>query len=580
MAHNQNFFAHTHHKSLTEELNSPLANYELPNNLNPTRTTMFNQSENLSIHNDVLTSSNIHRNVSQAMSAPQTQDLQAILYSATHFALMAAGNEAHTGLFTDYMRTKIQLDAQLERVADLKEELKEARDSVKSIHKSRERDEESDDRESRRVSSMQQTIRIPMAPQAEEEEDYPDVRFWNKKDWTEFESRASTRNERVNRFGFLSDESGTRVSSERLKNMTETAKVAWNELYYWRLNPTTWTKRNDQDMQYFSATMCAKFPEFRWCQGDWKVQEFAKHKYPDWNRYSGQPGTLSRAKPSIGKRKADDSKDIAKPKKKRRNAPNHGVIDLTAGPSGCIDNLPAVSSSLISSSSCGGNIPLVSSPSPSRVDISDPSPVEGSQSNSPSAVTSSPVPVPVTIVTALQNAVLPNPDPPTTPTAIATPASNVGDHLDTEASPLPGPSVESTDAVQAPSPPLPAPSVVQAAQLSRRTRVNPLAGLAIPKPPSEVPQPESIAQPVLIAPQPKGKPQTGKPMEASSTSLTAQNLYAIDYLKENPDSRVTVGEFRKIYSKLDGATIKQYERLSKERKAAATKAVFPIPSSS
>jgi len=176
-----------------------------------------------------------------------------------------------------------------ERVAELKEELKEA----KKVYKSQERDEQPGDREWGRVPPEQHTIRIPVALQAEEEENYPDVGFWNKKDWNDFESRASTRNKRVDRFGFLCDESGTHVSSEQLEDMTETAKVAWNELYHWRLDPTTWTKQNDQAMKYFSATMCMKFPEFRWCQGDWKLQEFAKHRYPDWNRYFCQPGTLS-----------------------------------------------------------------------------------------------------------------------------------------------------------------------------------------------------------------------------------------------------------------------------------------------
>jgi hypothetical protein len=38
--------------------------------------------------------------------------MEAILQSASHFALMAAGNEAHTRLYEDYMRVKYQLEAQ------------------------------------------------------------------------------------------------------------------------------------------------------------------------------------------------------------------------------------------------------------------------------------------------------------------------------------------------------------------------------------------------------------------------------------------------------------------------------------
>ena len=45
------------------------------------------------------------------MGAP-AQDIEAILQSASHFALMAAGNEAHMHLYEDYMQAKYQLEAQ------------------------------------------------------------------------------------------------------------------------------------------------------------------------------------------------------------------------------------------------------------------------------------------------------------------------------------------------------------------------------------------------------------------------------------------------------------------------------------
>lgn len=182
-----------------------------------------------------------------------------------------------------------------ERVTELKEELKEARDFKKLVPNMRERDEESEGREAKRGVPGQDTISVPFAPPAEHEDDHPDVRFWNRKDWTEFEARMTLRNDKVHKLGFLCNASGMAVSTSRLEEMTEAAKIAWNELHYHRLDPSTWTKRTDQAMKYFSATMTTKFPEFSFCKGDWKLQEFAKTRYPDWVRYYQKPGTLSRA---------------------------------------------------------------------------------------------------------------------------------------------------------------------------------------------------------------------------------------------------------------------------------------------
>ena len=122
--------------------------------------------------------------------------------------------------------------------------------------------------------------------------------------------------------------------------MTEVAKVAFNELYYWRIDPSTWMKHTEEVFLYISTTLCTRFPEFSWCKGDWKTQEFAKIWYPDWSRHYREPGTLTRelytlcsrivmtisfklgAKPSVGKHGIDqNSAPAPKPKKRCMNKP-------------------------------------------------------------------------------------------------------------------------------------------------------------------------------------------------------------------------------------------------------------------
>ncbi|KIJ97245.1 hypothetical protein K443DRAFT_10023 [Laccaria amethystina LaAM-08-1] len=58
---------------------------------------------------------------------------------------------------------------------------------------------------------------------------------------------------------------------------------------------------------------------------------------------------------------------------------------------------------------------------------------------------------------------------------------------------------------------------------------------------------------------------SAKLMQANS-SLSARNLFAIDYLKTHTP---TVAEFKEIYDALDKATIKKYTALSQAKKAEA-----------
>lgn len=175
-------------------------------------------------------------------------------------------------------------------MAELKEELKEARDLTKKpVSSGFCVNDPTEDR----VSSKTLSITIPESPPPEKEDNYPSIRFWHKEEWTAYESKAKNRNQQLDKLYFLCDEEGEIISQARRDEMTETVKMAFNKLYYWRLDPHTWKKVIAHTLQYFSATMHAKFPEFQWCSGDWKVQEFAKIRYPDWACHYREPGELT-----------------------------------------------------------------------------------------------------------------------------------------------------------------------------------------------------------------------------------------------------------------------------------------------
>ncbi len=96
------------------------------------------------------------------------------------------------------------------------------------------------------------------------------------------------------KLGFVTDEDGQSVGSNRLKNMSETAKKLWAHLHHYRLAPATWRLISQQAYEYYSNSMRAAFVEFRFCDNDWKVSLFGSIRFPDWSNGPRASGKLTR----------------------------------------------------------------------------------------------------------------------------------------------------------------------------------------------------------------------------------------------------------------------------------------------
>lgn len=77
----------------------------------------------------------------------------------------------------------------------------------------------------------------PPSPPECGKEDYEDVKFWTIGEWNEYKSRYPD----CGKLDFLTDDGGSKVSKDRLKEMSMEARVLFNELYRHRLDPTTWS---------------------------------------------------------------------------------------------------------------------------------------------------------------------------------------------------------------------------------------------------------------------------------------------------------------------------------------------------
>lgn len=138
------------------------------------------------------------------------------------------------------------------------------------------------------------SLSIPSAPHSLVREDYPDVPFWTKKQWLTYLEGEKNANRIPNRNGYLTTSSGEPMLKERATRLREDAKVVFNSLFYFSLDPDTWGKKFDDAANYVYNSLCAKYEELQFCENNWKVQTWVTDNYPDWMKNNRKAGGLKR----------------------------------------------------------------------------------------------------------------------------------------------------------------------------------------------------------------------------------------------------------------------------------------------
>jgi len=225
--------------------------------------------------------------------------------SATHELLLRYGNSAYSNLHMNFLQVKCELEAQRYVIYNDNSQtpciytaysnVSAQLNNVINILAAHGFSTPSQPTTRHTANQNEVTaLAIPEEPEAYDHDDYPDVSFWHETDWNAHSDKQRDAGNTVNKLSFLIDEDGNPVPEKRSKEMTEHAKQAWTQLYYHRLDPLSWKKKTEDARCYFSATMRAKFSEFRYCDGNWKLERFATVKYPDWTRNTREKGGLSR----------------------------------------------------------------------------------------------------------------------------------------------------------------------------------------------------------------------------------------------------------------------------------------------
>ncbi|KAF8274723.1 hypothetical protein EI94DRAFT_1794024 [Lactarius quietus] len=126
------------------------------------------------------------------------------------------------------------------------------------------------------------TLVIPDAPEALEEDNYPDVPYWRGLVWAQHSDQQKDCEKPVSKLGFLTDQDGCPVSKIRIKEFMSHTKQMWNELYCHCLDPSSWMRKTTTAAAFYAHEMRKKYEEFGYCDGNWKAEWFAIIKYPDW----------------------------------------------------------------------------------------------------------------------------------------------------------------------------------------------------------------------------------------------------------------------------------------------------------
>jgi len=176
-------------------------------------------------------------------------------------------------------------------VSDLKGELAMLRRQVLEQPMKSGGDHPSHDSASRNQATTIDLAVIP-TPVTLKQDDYPDVPYWTKQEWDAFVERRKLANKNPPWNAFLTDQHGDVLSKQRYNELWADAKLAFNSLYYCRIDPTSWSKKTDLAATYFYNTITAKYPEFRLCEGNWKIHLWTTERYPNWVKNVRKPGGL------------------------------------------------------------------------------------------------------------------------------------------------------------------------------------------------------------------------------------------------------------------------------------------------
>jgi hypothetical protein len=135
------------------------------------------------------------------------------------------------------------------------------------------------------------------APAPLHQEDYPKIKFWFKRQWTEFSSNDHPTNatsgpqargrsraaQGINvSMQYVQLEDGTTINGDRATEIRKFARAIWVSISKTGAPPSKWGQADLQTRQQYLSAMGSRFPELRFCDLEWKGDQIATDNYPSW----------------------------------------------------------------------------------------------------------------------------------------------------------------------------------------------------------------------------------------------------------------------------------------------------------
>ncbi|KAM6500223.1 hypothetical protein JOM56_003237 [Amanita muscaria] len=130
------------------------------------------------------------------------------------------------------------------------------------------------------------TKQIPCLKQ----EDYPLVKYWSEetfREWYETNGGGPTpTGELSKKLYFLEDGSGQLLAKKRVDHVRRRTKGIFDTIRseLKELLGDTWTHADYEFQKLLYAQLCHEFPEFVYCDDNWKIRSYLSHWYGQWNR--------------------------------------------------------------------------------------------------------------------------------------------------------------------------------------------------------------------------------------------------------------------------------------------------------
>ena len=172
---------------------------------------------------------------------------------------------------------------------------------------------------------------------------YPNVKFWNKDNWTEFKLSKQAEPEEVAdlpeplqgntqasqginvAMRYVEDQHGNIVDGFLAAMMQSLAWAIWVELGISGAAPLTWGQADAETKKGYYQAMAAGFFELRLCDSNWKVEQIATENYSGWfSRWC----SYIQVRPLLleGKRVHNESKKAGAVKRLRVKAPVSNIL--------------------------------------------------------------------------------------------------------------------------------------------------------------------------------------------------------------------------------------------------------------